>query len=84
MFDPTDILVHVHPVFRISHFGRGFSPRRGEPSEIPRRIDKRIHRVGFALGRFAAFRAGHIAPCRVPVQRIAGNVKAHVIRQADG
>ena len=81
MFDAADILVHIHPVFRILRHGRRVGAGGCEAGEIPRRIDKRIHRVGFTLGRLATGRACAVTPCRVAVQRVARFVKRHIIGQ---
>ncbi len=83
VFDATDILVHIHPVFRIRHIGRRVSVWRGKASEIPRGIDECVHRIGFAFRGRTARRAGAVAPCGVSVQRVAGRVKADVIGQLD-
>ena len=81
VFDAADILVDVHPVGRILGHGRSRRVRRGKARVIPRGIDERVHRVGFPPRLPAAFGAGRPRPCRVPVQRVAGAVKADVARQ---
>ena len=48
MFDPADVLIHRHPVV-VARVNHGLIiARRGVTHEIPRRIHKRIHGVGFA------------------------------------
>ena len=83
MLNAADILIDVHPVVGVFKVGRRGGVRRGKAHVIPRRIDKRIHRVGFAPRRRPAFRAGAVAPRRVAVKRVAGNVKADIIGQLD-
>ena len=75
VFDAADILIDIHPVLGLGHLGRRLGPGRGEAGEIPRTVHERVHRVGFAPGRFTAFRAGTVSPCRVPVERVAGDVE---------
>ena len=81
VFNPTDILIYIHPIGDI--FGRGGlrGMRRGKAGKIPRGINECVHRVGFTQSRFSAGRAGTIAPCRVAIQRISGFVKADIIGQ---
>ena len=81
VLDPSDILVHIHPVGHIGHIRRRLRPRTGEPRVIPGRIDEGIHCVGLALRRLPAGRARHIAPGRMPVQGIARHVETHIVRQ---
>ena len=83
MLDPADVLVDVHPVVGILGHRRRRGARRGEAGVVPGRIDEGIHRVRLAPRRRAAFRAGAVAPGRVAVQRVAGDVEAHVIGQLD-
>ena len=59
VLNPTDVLIHRHPVVVASINHRLIVAGRGVTHEVPRRIDKRIHRVGFTPGRFAA--AGALA-----------------------
>ena len=84
VFDAADILIDIHPVFGLGQIGRRGGARCGEAGEVPRRIDKGVHRVRLAPGRFAAGGAGHVAPGRVTVQRVAGDVKGHIVGQLDG
>ena len=83
MLDPADILIDVHPVFRICHIDRRFCIGRSETREIPRAVNESIHRIRLALRRATAIRAGAIAPCRVTIKRIAGCVEGYIIRQLD-
>ena len=83
VFDAADILVNIHPIVSVVLCRRGFGPWCGKACKIPRAVDKSVHRIGFAPGRFATGRAARIAPCRMPVQRIARRVKGHVIGQND-
>ena len=84
VLDPADVLIDVHPVACIVHIGGRRGVRCCEPCEIPAGIDKRVHRVGFALGGFAAFGAGRGEPGLVPVKRVAGFFKGHIVWQFDG
>ena len=60
VFNPTDVLIHRHPVVvtRIDH--RGIAIGRAVALEVPGAIDERIHRVRFALCIGSALRALHI------------------------
>ena len=84
VFNPTDILIHIHPIGDI--FGRGGlrGMRRGKAGKIPRGINECVHGVGFTQSRFPAGGAGTIAPCRVAIQRISRFVKADIIGQDHG
>ena len=81
MLNAADILIDVHPICRVLQIGGGVGMGRSEAGKIPRRIDERVHRVSFALGCSPTGRAGTVAPCRMAVQWIAGDVKGDVIRQ---
>ena len=81
VFDPADILVHIHPVFGVLHVGGRGRARRGEAGKVPRRIDKRIHRIGFAQRFGPAGRALGVTPGGVAVQRIARTVKRDIVGQ---
>jgi hypothetical protein len=80
----ADVLVDVHPVGGVLGRGRRRGAGRGEAGEVPRRIHEGVHRVRLAPGGLAAFRAGHVAPCRVAVERVSGLVEADVIGKRDG
>ena len=88
MRDAADVLIHRHPVIvaRRHHLvvivRRGVG--RGVAHVIPRRIDKSIHRVGFAFGRLAAFGTGAVDETRVCLERISGAIGYQVQRQHDG
>ena len=89
VFDPTDILIDIHPIGGVFQIRGGLSVRSGEARIIPRAVHEGVHRVGFTTRRLTASRAGAIAPCRVPVQRIAGDREINrlisvVIGQRDG
>src|SRR5690606_22495158 len=58
-------------------------PWIGEARKVPRRIDERIHRVGFASRVFAALRTGNVPPGRMTIERIAGTVECHIVGQLD-
>ncbi len=82
VLDAADILVDRHQPVRHGARGRRyFVPRIGEAREIPGGIDKGIHGVGFALRLAAALRAGNVLPGRMMVQRVAGPVERHILRQ---
>ncbi len=83
MLDPANILIHIHPIGGVIQICRLPRARRREPCKIPRRIHKRVHRIGLTLGRLAAFRASRVAPSGMPVERIARNIKRHIIGQLD-
>ena len=84
VFHSADVLINIHPIGGI--FGHCWRQRmgRGKARVIPGRIHERIHRIGFAPGRCATFRAQAVPPCRVTVKRIAGDIKRHIVGQADG
>ena len=55
VFDATDVLVNRHP--RLGGFsakGDVFLEWVSEPQEVPRRVDKGVHRVGLPLSRTVA------------------------------
>src|SRR6056297_3971600 len=62
VLDAADILVHVHPVGGFGHIGGRRRAGGGEASEIPRRIDEGVHRVGLAPRGVSAGGAGGVAP----------------------
>src|SRR5215470_2043931 len=79
VLNAADILVNRQP--RIDRFAVGrsrFNPRIGESRKIPRRVDERVHRVGFALGGRAALRAVDMLPGRMVVEWIARLVERDV------
>lgn len=81
VFDAADILIDRHHV--VGHGRRSrrvFVPRIGEAREIPRRIDERIHRVGFAFrSRSIAFGASDVLPGRMMVERVARLIEGHIV-----
>ena len=81
MLHPADILIDIHPIADLGGIGRRGGARRGEAGEIPRRIDERIHRVGFPPRLGPTLGAGAVAPGRVAVEWIARNVERHIIGQ---
>jgi hypothetical protein len=84
VLDAADILIDRQPVIGGLRIGRRVGLRCGEAGEIPGRVDERVHRVGFAAGRLAAFRAIDIAPGRVAVERIARLLEIDVVGQLTG
>ena len=59
--------------------------RVGVAVEVPGRIDKRVHGVGFAARRTTALRAGGVDELRHAAQRrAAGQGDVDVLRQNDG
>ena len=83
VLDAADILIDRQPVMRRVEVDGRLGLRRREANEIPRRVDERVHRVGFANGRFAANRAVDVLPRRMPVERIAGLVERRVLGKFD-
>ena len=83
MFHTADILIDVHPIACLRHICRCGGIGGREARIIPRGIHKSIHRVGLPAGLFAASWAGAVAPSGVAIQRVARNIKCHIIRQAD-
>ena len=82
VLDAADILVDRHqPVHHGARGRRLLVPRIGEAREIPRRIDKGIHGVGFARGLSPALRTSDVLPGRMMVERVAGLVERHILRQ---
>src|SRR3546814_9313386 len=55
----------------------------GETQEIPRRIDESVERVGLAQCLAAARRTACMLPCRMPVERIAGDREIGILGQHD-
>ena len=47
-------------------------------------FDERVHRVRLAPGRLAALRAGDVLPGRMAIERVAGLVEGHIVRQPTG
>ena len=85
VFDATDVLIDRQPV--IGHRlvgGALLVPGIGEAGEIPGRIHEGVHGVRLAPGGLAAVGAGDVLPAGVVVQRIAGHVQLHILRQLDG
>ena len=84
MLDAADILVDRHPVVVLLAIERRrLEPRRGEAIEVPARIDEGVERVGLALRRPAAGRAGDVLPGRMALERIARLVDLDVVGQLD-
>ena len=82
VLDAADILINRQPLLhRLQRRRVSFVERIGEPGKIPGGIDEGVHRVGFAARRTAAFRTGDVAPGRMAVERVAGLVEAHILRQ---
>ena len=85
VFDTADVLIHRHPVIRArSHHMLGIGGI-AIAHEIPRTVDERIHRIGFAAGGFAALGAGYArVETFVLVQRVAGTIGHAILRQDHG
>ena len=57
MFNAADILIDVHPVISLIFTERFLIVLRIRiAQEIPRRVDERIHRIGFATSLFTTLR----------------------------
>ena len=57
MFNAADILIDIHPVIGLIFTERFLIVLRIRiAQEIPRRVNKRIHRIGFATSFFATLR----------------------------
>src|SRR5262245_65497480 len=76
MLDAAAVEVHRHPVRGLLRAERQMVvPRIAEAEEVPRRIDERVHRIGFAAGGAAATRTrdvdplGHLAKRRIAAAR---------------
>ena len=82
MFDAADILVDRHPVIDggLHHGDAGGG--RAKAGEVPGAVNEHVERVGLPPGCAAASRAGDVFPGRVMIQRIAGPVERHIVRQA--
>ncbi len=83
VLDTADVLVHRHPVVGAAVHHGVVVVGAGVAHEVPTRIDEGVHGVGFALGRFAALRAGHVDERRALVQRVAAAVGNQVFGQDD-
>ena len=82
VLDAADVLIDRQPFIDDLALGRRRrDPRIGEAREVPRRVDERIHRVGFAPRRPRALGTLHILPGRVTVERIARLVEGDILRQ---
>src|SRR6185436_13845776 len=51
---------------------------------VPRRIDERVQRVGLALARASALRAGRVDEVAALRERVAAAVRHAVLREDDG
>ena len=81
VLDTANILVNRQPFFR-SRTVKGLVMRLAcKADEVPAGIDKRIERVGFAARLLMTFGAVDLAPGRVTIERVAGDVKADVFGQ---
>ncbi len=84
MLDATDILIDRHPVIvLLAVERRRLKLRRGEPVEVPTRIDEGVERVGLALGGAAALGTGDVLPGRMAVERVARLVEIDILGQLD-
>jgi len=80
VLDAADVLVDRHHAIRDRARGRCvLVPRIGEAREVPRGVDERVHRVGFARRFPAALRTGDVLPGRMMVERVAGPIERHVL-----
>ncbi len=79
MLDAAAVEIHRSPVGDPGGIERPFVVVGvAEPVVVPRRIDERIHRVGFAPGRAAAARAAHVHEVgNVRQRRIAAAGELH-------
>ena len=86
MLDAANVLVDRKPVVRLRGIKRSLVVFRvGITVEIPRRIDERIHGVGFTPCRVAALRTFHIQKFRhVAQRRAASNRSIDFVRQNHG
>ena len=82
VLDAADVLVHRRPIGRsLGHHGIAIVGV-AIAHVVPTRIDKGIHGVGLAPGRFAAHRAGHTRmKTFVLVQRVARAIRNAIERQ---
>ncbi len=83
VFYAANILINRQPVIGNRAVCRLVFPRGGKACIVPGRIDKCIHRVGFATRFATAFRAVHMTPCCMTIKRISRTVKLDIIRQLD-
>jgi len=85
MFDAANVLVHRRPVLSALGHHRVGVGRVAIAHEVPRRIHKRVHRVGLATRGLAAHGARHTrVETFVLVQRIARTIGDAVLRQHHG
>ena len=85
VFNAANVLVHRHPV--VGALGHHLLGVLGVAiaHEVPRRIDKRVHGVGFAARGFAAHRTHHTGvEAFVFVQRITRTIGDAILRQHHG
>ena len=81
VLNTANILVNRQPFFGRRSV-KGLVMRLAcEADEVPAGIDKRIERIGFAARLLMAFGAIDLAPGRVTIQRVTGDVKADVFGQ---
>ena len=85
VLNAADVLIHGHPVVgALGHHLVGVG-RVAIAHEIPRRIDKGVHGVGFAARGFAAHRTHHTrVEAFVFVQWIARTIGDAILRQHHG
>ena len=84
VLDPADVLVHRHPVI-IAGINHGTTcVGRAVAHEVPGRVDKCVHRVGFASRWRVATRAVGAPEAFVFGQRVTTAIGDQVIRQDDG
>ncbi len=72
MLDAADVLVDGQPAVRLRRIERrGIVVRIGVAQEVPRRARERVHRIGLAVRRTAAHRAGRLVERLVVFERLA-------------
>ena len=83
MLDTASVDVYRHPVVVLSLIERPIVIIRAQVAQvIPGRAHESVHRVGFARGRAAAYRAFGVLPGRMEFQRtLAGRAPFNVIGQ---
>ena len=84
MFHAANVLVHVHPIIEIFFIRRRHRSWRCKARKIPRTVHKSVHRICFTQRVLTTGRTGTFAPCRMPVKRVAGDIKAYIIGKGYG
>jgi len=85
VFDTADVLVNRQPVVSRRFLDQAAFIVRGRVTGVvPRGLDEGVHRVGFAFGRCATFRAAALIEFRHARQWRAGAIGHDVFWQDDG